>query len=107
MSDLGSYLQRLTDPIAKERLEGQWRDAVRHKEITCFDCGYKRSLELAYRCLYCGIWFCVNCAEAHFGKTIQNHIVEKRREKRKQFEEQLSKTPWPFYSNPQPTKREI
>lgn len=22
-----------------------------------------------YRCLYCGIWFCVDCAEIHFGKS--------------------------------------
>lgn len=30
-----------------------------------------------YRCLYCGIFYCRECAEAHFGKTIDEYRAEK------------------------------
>ena len=29
-------------------------------------------LKDAYRCLYCGIWFCKKCAEQHFGAKSNN-----------------------------------
>jgi len=35
--------------------------------ITC-RCGKKITLMHAYRCLYCGIWFCKDCAEDHFAE---------------------------------------
>jgi len=33
--------------------------------ITC-PCGERIPLMEAYRCLFCGIWFCKDCAEEHF-----------------------------------------
>lgn len=37
-------------------------------------CLKKLELEHAYKCLYCGIWFCEKCAEQHFGKTKKEHL---------------------------------
>lgn len=30
----------------------------------------------AYRCLYCGVFYCRKCAEQHFGKTILEYRQE-------------------------------
>lgn len=32
-------------------------------------CGKNFPVVRMYRCLYCGVWFCVTCAELHFGQT--------------------------------------
>ena len=29
-----------------------------------------------YRCLYCGIWFCKDCAEEHYGMTVEEYRKE-------------------------------
>lgn len=41
-------------------------------------CGCLRKLEpkYAYRCLYCGEWYCAICAEVHFGKTRKQYREE-------------------------------
>jgi hypothetical protein len=42
-------------------------------------CGCLKKLELtnAYKCLYCKEWFCEECAEKHFGKTIEEYNKQK------------------------------
>jgi len=35
--------------------------------VNCPDCGKRIALVLAYRCAYCGVWFCHTCAQVHFG----------------------------------------
>ena len=37
------------------------------RRVTCIDCGRRISLTRAFRCLYCGFWFCPMCARIHFG----------------------------------------
>lgn len=39
-------------------------------------CGKKVSIDRAYKCLYCGYWFCADCAEKHFGKTRDEYREE-------------------------------
>jgi len=39
-------------------------------------CGKVVSIEYAFRCLYCGFWFCQSCAEQHFGMTRAEHVDE-------------------------------
>lgn len=39
-------------------------------------CGRKVSMTNAYKCLYCSFWFCLPCAEKHFGKTKEQHKAE-------------------------------
>lgn len=65
MSDLSFYLRGVDDPTASF-LKKQWESAVDKHEIKCL-CGKRRALELAFRCLYCGAWFCADCAGEHFG----------------------------------------
>lgn len=35
-------------------------------------------LKYAYRCLYCGIFYCKDCAEEHFGKTVEQYRAEQQ-----------------------------
>lgn len=35
--------------------------------VTC-PCGRRLSITQAYRCFYCGLYFCGECGETHFGK---------------------------------------
>jgi len=71
--DLQSYVDAaLGDPEKQQELRDQWDSAVIHGTVIC-PCGLIRALVKAYRCLYCGLWFCVVCAEVHFGKTITEH----------------------------------
>ena len=44
--------------------------------ITC-TCGWKRGVMHMYQCLYCKVWMCQNCAEVHFGKTVEEHKMGK------------------------------
>ena len=39
-------------------------------------CGREVSIEYAYRCYYCGFYFCERCAAEHFGKTRAEHVDE-------------------------------
>lgn len=66
---MGEYIERARTPEKKARLKAQWYQAVHDHVITCC-CGQKRALELAFRCLYCGEWYCFNCAQLHFGVTV-------------------------------------
>jgi hypothetical protein len=53
-----------------EILETVWRQSKElvHStvKVTC-TCGKNISLRYAYKCLYCGIFFCKSCAKNHFG----------------------------------------
>lgn len=80
MSDLDFYIDRareLDEPGKIACLEMQWKQAVETREIRCI-CGLRRALELAFRCLYCGVWFCGICAGHHFGKSREKYRDEKR-----------------------------
>lgn len=87
MSMLSFYLDRTDDPEKKEVLRQQYKQASEECVIVCCGCGWRRHLTMAFRCLYCGLYFCVNCAEKHFGMTIQEWIEKKRVEKRREYEE--------------------
>lgn len=69
------YLDRSEN---KETLISQEKQAREDNSITC-GCGWKRWIGYAYRCLYCGEWFCAPCAEKHFGQTIEEWVIEKTR----------------------------
>jgi hypothetical protein len=73
---LEEYL--ISAPAEKRpQLRQQHQDAVTYHRITC-GCGLPRALNLAYKCLYCGEWFCFSCAETHFGTTYREWITAKR-----------------------------
>lgn len=49
---------------------------VRLATLTCV-CGQARGIMLMYQCLYCRVWFCHQCAEEHFGKTVAEYRAER------------------------------
>lgn len=42
--------------------------------ITC-PCGRRIALRAAYKCLYCSLWFCGQCAKEHFGREVSTWDV--------------------------------
>lgn len=80
---LDEYVAR-ADKEKGRVLRDQWHEAVSLGSIHC-TCGLQRALPLAYRCLYCGEYFCGQCAEKHFGQTVQEWILAKRSEKRREL----------------------
>jgi hypothetical protein len=74
--DLQFYLLHATAE-QKPVLQEQWKQATTTNAVTC-PCGQARALCKAFKCLYCGIWFCAVCAEVHFGKTVQQWVTDKR-----------------------------
>ncbi len=85
MPALIEYLEMADTDEKKGLLKSQWKEAVESHTVHCA-CGQIRAVELAYRCLYCGIWFCVPCAEFHFEMT----LLEWKKKKRV---ERVNKTP--------------
>ncbi len=55
---IGYQLRQLHDQGQLDSKECLW--------LTCV-CGRRVALSAAYRCLYCGLWLCKDCAIAHFG----------------------------------------
>lgn len=76
MNTVFSYLVH-ADDVKKPILESQWKETLSEAVVTC-PCGRKQYVHLSYRCLYCGIWFCVFCAQEHFGQTIDDYYEKKR-----------------------------
>jgi len=47
-------------------LSGQCWEVLHDKtRVTC-PCGWQLRLTRAFKCFYCGLWFCGRCAERHF-----------------------------------------
>lgn len=76
MADLYWYLEEADEELAK-LLHKQWSDAIENHTITCI-CGRLRAIHIAFRCLYCGLYFCQPCAESHFGETRQQRRDSKK-----------------------------
>ena len=86
MTSLDDYCRRQKTDAERVVLCKQWEDAVVLRTIDCAGCQRLRAVECAYRCLYCGGWFCVSCAEIHFGQTVLDWVIEKRVEVATAFE---------------------
>lgn len=57
----------------KETIEQTAQGVVfRLGTITC-PCGWSRGIMHLYRCLYCKVYFCMSCAEEHFGQTVEEY----------------------------------
>ena len=48
--------------LARQELESNKRDVV-----TCI-CGLLYEIKYLYRCYFCGVWLCSECAKKHFGE---------------------------------------
>jgi hypothetical protein len=49
--------------------------------VNCPDCDKRIALVMAYRCAYCGVWFCHTCAQVHFGMRVPDVYADKSNEK--------------------------
>jgi hypothetical protein len=61
--------------LARARMRGQLADISEQPgsqtlTVSCGSCGVRLYLVRAYRCLYCGVWFCRVCAQLHFGMRV-------------------------------------
>lgn len=72
-SSCDTVLEQLRDTVVQER-EGV---TIRMALISC-PCSRRLALVKAYKCLYCGVWFCHSCAEEHFGKTVAEYREENK-----------------------------
>jgi len=55
-------------PRQRKILHGQIKTATRLNAIACGNCDQELSVLNAYKCFYCGIWFCRKCGGEHFGE---------------------------------------
>ena len=62
--------------VAKQFREAMYQEGKKVQEVTC-GCGCKMPLRFAFKCLYCGEFYCQTCAEHHFGKTRAQWIADK------------------------------
>lgn len=72
------------EKLHDERLETLAHVNKQLREIKRFDpvkltcgCGRRMLLHRATRCLYCGVFFCQQCAEIHFGQTIKERNIRR------------------------------
>jgi len=77
MLSLEDYVFLADNEDKRKVLRDQWSEATERGSVHC-TCGLQRALPLAFRCLYCGQWFCGRCAEQHFGQTIHEWIEARR-----------------------------
>lgn len=73
MIDLQTYVDLQDSEEEKQIVRNQWDSATTGNIIQCGCCFRTRALTHAFRCLYCGVWFCFTCAEEHFGVTFVEH----------------------------------
>ena len=52
-----------------ERFAVQLKAVRAGRKLRCAGCTTRIPVWAAYRCLYCGLWFCQACASTHFGAT--------------------------------------
>jgi hypothetical protein len=56
----------MNDAAKRARVAAQLRQVGTAARVTC-GCGKTLPILLAYRCFWCGEWFCPACARDHFG----------------------------------------
>lgn len=73
---LHKFVMPDVDMEKRELVRKQTMQAMGTSSVNC-SCEIKLPLWLAFRCLYCGGYFCQKCAEKHFGKTRSQYLAEK------------------------------
>jgi hypothetical protein len=72
----GSKMPDIDAEIKRAFVRKQFEEAKGNCMVTC-GCGLKLPLRFAYKCLYCGEFYCQTCAEEHFGKTREEYFKDK------------------------------
>ena len=76
--EIGQYSKSLDILASQVRfIAEQEGDEIpaKHLKVRC-PCLKLVKWSYAYRCLYCGVFFCKECAEEHFGKTVDEYRRE-------------------------------
>lgn len=60
-------LEWMTEQYRLIRAQEKDEVPIQHLKIRC-GCNKLVRWIYMYRCLYCGVWYCADCAEVHFGK---------------------------------------
>ena len=90
INELPPYESNVTPEQRMEKLKFMGRQLSMIKEQsgwgiaadkTTVKCGCHKKVKLiyAYRCLYCGIWYCRDCAQEHFGYKVTSAYWLKNR----------------------------
>lgn len=70
---MSNKIQEIVYTQLKETVDQEKQNiTIRMATVTC-PCGNKRAVLKMYRCLYCSVIFCTQCAEKHFEKTIKEY----------------------------------
>ena len=72
--DAATIVYNQTKETVKQQAEGI---GVRLATVTC-PCGNVRGITNMYKCLYCEIYLCRQCAEDHFGQTVAEYKATNR-----------------------------
>lgn len=64
----GTFTDLLAPETRELRARQHREDKGEQPKITC-GCGLKAPIRFLFKCLYCECYFCLDCAEVHFGKT--------------------------------------
>lgn len=77
---LSYYLSKCfgSDSTKRDLLLKQHAQAMTGSKAVDCHCGSTVAIHNAYRCLYCGLWFCAPCAEEHFGMSLDYYDRVKR-----------------------------
>lgn len=70
---LKHYLGRMKHETTKHRLIKRQAVELFRMGVTQCGCGQTLNALNSFRCLYCGVFLCVKCAEAHFGVTREQY----------------------------------
>lgn len=61
---------------SQQTMATQLKKIIAGRKFHCGHCANRIPVTFAYRCLYCGVWFCQSCAELHFGETRSGYHAE-------------------------------
>jgi len=73
------------DPQKAARMQRQFNQLWALSEVTCH-CKATVHFMSAFRCLYCGEFFCMACAEVHFGQTQRDWMKQRHPDVLKQLD---------------------
>lgn len=83
MSELPEYVSTATPEQRQQKFKFMgWQLSMIKEQVgwgmdadkVTVKCGCQKvKLIYAYRCLYCGIWYCKECAEEHFGMKVNKN----------------------------------
>jgi len=73
MIELKHYLHRSKNKALLQKILKRQAAEMQKGGSTFCGCGTQLNIMNSFRCLYCGLFLCVSCAETHFGITRETY----------------------------------